>query len=64
MYMNTTKTKMLPTNTADTILDTAEDFKSAGLVVSLIANLFLFIAWLVIETTDVFNAQIISYLQK
>lgn len=42
----------------------ADDMKNAGLVVSVIINLFLFSAWLVIELTDVFNTQIISYLEK
>lgn len=49
---------------AESIEQTAEDFKNAGLVVSVLVNLFVFSAWLVLEVTDAYNAQIISYLQK
>lgn len=54
--------------TTETVMDmnqaTLGDLKSAGLVVSVVVNLVLFSAWMVVELTDVYNAQIISYLQK
>lgn len=62
--MNPTNTNITNNQSAVTAEETLDDFKNAGLVVSITVNLFIFSAWLVLELTDAFNAQIISYLQK
>ncbi|HEX8389822.1 MAG TPA: hypothetical protein VF597_00160 [Candidatus Saccharimonadales bacterium] len=46
--MNTTKTNTT-TNEAVAVFQTSADLKSALLIVSLVVNLFLFTAWLVIQ---------------
>lgn len=41
-----------------------QDVRNSVLVVSLLANAFILIAWLVIETTTRYNPALISYLQS
>lgn len=43
---------------------TVADFKNSALVVSLVVNAYILTTWLVLQVTDQFNAQIITYLQK
>jgi hypothetical protein len=38
------------------------DFKNSLLVVSLLANVFVFTAWLTIQVTDRYNAAIVNFL--
>lgn len=49
---------------AASVEQTAEDFKNAGLIVSLLINLCIFSTWLVLEVTDAYNAQVMSYLAR
>lgn len=63
--MNARNTQTIETEQAILSNDrTLNDFKNAGLLVSLAINLTIFTAWLVIELSDKYNAQIISYLQR
>jgi hypothetical protein len=50
--------------TQEVVEQTADDFKSAVLVVSLVVNLFVLTAWLVIEKTDRYNTEIVNYIQR
>lgn len=63
--MKSTKTNTTSAAAFENVdVQTVEDFKNAGLIVSVVINLFLFSAWLVLATTHVFNGQIIAILQK
>jgi hypothetical protein len=39
-----------------------QDLKNAVLVVSVVANLFIFTAWIALQVTSQYNAQIASFL--
>jgi len=41
---------------------TFEDFKNATLLVSVFINAFVFTAWLTLQVTDRYNAQVVSLL--
>jgi hypothetical protein len=59
------KSKMLSKEFTDAVqTQMSADVKNASMVVSVIINMFLFSTWLVLELTDAFNSQIISYLQQ
>lgn len=40
----------------------SQDLKNAVLVVSLVANLFIFTAWLAVQVTSRYDAQLASFL--
>lgn len=39
-----------------------EDFKHAALVVSVLINLFVFVGWLVLQTTSKYDEQVAAFL--
>lgn len=41
---------------------TADDARNALVVVSVFANLFMLTGWLIIESTESYNAELIAYL--
>lgn len=46
------------------VRQTANDFKHALLVVSLLVNAFFLTGWLVIQVTTRYNEQLIAYLSR
>jgi hypothetical protein len=59
--VKTTKKTNIPA-LLTTVPATANDLKSALLVVSLIINLFILIGWLVLQVTTQFDSQVSSFL--
>lgn len=66
------KTNTATTNTISTVGEqvlplpvmnqTEQDAKNALLIVSLIANAFVFICWIVLQVTTVYDAQVAAFL--
>ncbi|HEX6258422.1 MAG TPA: hypothetical protein VFZ48_03005 [Candidatus Saccharimonadales bacterium] len=64
----TNSTKNTEKATKQTVFDTAvndhtfNDFKNAALLVSVFINVFVFTAWITLQVTDRYNAQVVSLL--
>ena len=59
------------TNTQPTVVDesaalvvdqTTQDFKNAVLVVSLVVNAFILIAWITLQATTMYDGQVAAFL--
>jgi len=57
-----TKTTKKPKQSSVRIPAVSDDFKSAALVVSVLANLFVLIGWVLLKTTDKYNEQVANFL--
>jgi hypothetical protein len=58
------KTHTQESEEAVAVFQTGEDFRNALLVISLVVNLFVLVSWLVVETTDRYDAAVVSLLFK
>lgn len=62
-----TQTQTKPTNNNQEInvtaaTQTSQDLRNAVLIVSVVVNLFIFIAWLAMQVTTQYDAQIAGFL--
>lgn len=62
-----TQTQKKPTNNNQEInvaatLQTSQDLRNAVLIVSVVMNLFIFIAWLAMQVTTRYDTQIAGFL--
>jgi hypothetical protein len=66
MKQNTKSTKQEVSTTAAEpgVFQTGEDLKHAVLFLSVFINMFLFVGWLVAQTTTQYDSQIISVIFK
>ncbi|HSW74195.1 MAG TPA: hypothetical protein VLG71_03480 [Candidatus Limnocylindria bacterium] len=60
-----TKTNETPNEATEMIMPVSsmsQDLKTAVLIVSVVANLFIFTAWIALQVTTQYDAQVASFL--
>ena len=62
MKNNTNTTTLAEAQVLPAVDQTTQDFKNALLIVSLVVNAFILIAWITLQVTAVYDAQVAAFL--